>query len=433
MSIQVSSPEAVAVLQLVVNRPNQQSQVTSDSVILSRAVLEESTDGLCCHKYVLRCATRQYVDSLLKTIFSSGNPTVQARLGLGNPAGQMDWLPWQNHIALSYHSVKQGAGSGTGWLLSLTSCDQLSSIARFKKTISRKGTVSQIVQAVAQEYRLQSVVEDTAPGTPWLYIQSNESDVEFVRTRMIPRAANAKGHGNYKFFCKDNALHFHTLDYQASLKQFHYVGSETTKLTQADNSQETAQEGASGVRVLTHDPYTGTPSEVLSDPESVLKLSTSINQTAEAIGAQCNIPYHLSQNGLEEARVIANNQAEQAKTKNFRLQLVIPKSLYFRIGDLINLVISSSSGNSSPWSGIYYVHSLRSLFTLGSLTSLVILERGEYFDNSSASTEDESGNSESDEAPGQMPNAATVNSSSLTRGSATSSSSGVLSNVEDGE
>lgn len=81
--------------------------------------------------------------------------------------------------------------------------------------------ISDVVRAIAEDRkwkfkksvgggRMVSTIEDTTSVlTEPLVIRAGESDFAFIRERLLPRAENAQGRGNYKFFFDDaNFVHF---------------------------------------------------------------------------------------------------------------------------------------------------------------------------------------------------------------------------------
>ncbi|MBO8546959.1 hypothetical protein INP43_13545, partial [Staphylococcus aureus] len=69
----------------------------------------------------------------------------------------------------------------------------------------------------------KAVVEPT--DGKFLLVQNFSDDSAFIVQRLLHRAINLQGRGGYFCFIQDNVLHFHTLDYQAAVKQLDFYGA----------------------------------------------------------------------------------------------------------------------------------------------------------------------------------------------------------------
>lgn len=405
MELRVSNTETIPIL--------------NNTVMVNRAEITEVANGITKAKFYIVSSTRDYVDKLLKSAQSDKTPRIRWRLGIGFPDGVAEWIPWQDHIVRNSISGMEGLGVGTGYLTIIETADLLWEIDRVNRVAARKGKISEIVQQIAASYSLPSVIEPTK--TNGLYYQSYISDYEFIMGRMVPRAINDKNRGNYQFYIRDGVLHFHTIDYQSELKDFIYFNSPGSKLTVQDHSQEFIDDGAAGARVVYIDPYTGIYGAETSKPENVLRLSTSSPDVKNLAGAERNILMTVGTNRDIDQTSIASNSYEIAKSGVYTLNLIIPRTVFFRANDLCRITIQPDTEQVPPSSGIYQVAKIMHNVDKTSLVSEVIMHRGEYLTkdrtHSDLAKSGEAVIQPRRGAEGQDPNFKAVSSSTLTKGS----------------
>lgn len=420
MAIEFTQQDGVALAQMELRVSDTESvPVLSQEVLLNRAEVTEVCDGITSAVFTVQSATRNYVDNLLKKAQSEKTPTVRWRIGIGFPGGQAEWIPWQDHIIRSSCSVLQGLGVGSGYMTILKTSDRLWEIDRINRTMARKGKISDVVKAIADFYKLPSVIEPTK--TNGMYYQSFISDYEFIRKRMVPRAINDKKRGNYQFYLRDGTLHFHTIDYQAELKNFVYYGSPGSNLTSQDFSQELIDAGSAGVRVVYYDPYTGKFGTEVSKPEQTLRLGNTSPDMTKLAGSERNIMLTVGTNRDIDTTSISSNVFEASKSGIYTLTLSVPKTLFFRANDLCRVTIQPNSGQVPPSSGTYQVFKIVHNVDKSSIVSEIVMRRGEFL------TKDKTHNGLNQpgsqviqprqSASGQDPNIKSVASSALTKGS----------------
>lgn len=382
------------------------------------ADINEDVDGHLTWEISVQSTSRNFVDNYLKGASAGATPRIRVRLGLGSATGEVMWQPWQELIIRQPLSKIEGIGPSAGYFTKIVATDLLWEIGRVNRVLARKGKISDIVQGIADSYGLPAVVEPTKYEGAWF--QSFISDYEFILWRMKYRALNDKGRGNYKFFMRDNVVHFHTLDYQTEVKDFLYYNSPGTRLIFTDFSQEALEEGAGGYRYVVHDPYSGIMQEFHEDREKVLVLGSESPRIYDLKGVQKNIPFHIGSNRSPEALALTTSRYEDAKSQAFKAELTISKSLFFRAGDIVNLVVSPSVGQTTPTSGYYFVPRVMHHVEKSSLTSSVTFERGEWQgavkSQTSLAQSGETVLSTKNSIRGQTLNVNAIQSSQLTRG-----------------
>ncbi len=392
------------------------------------STITESIKHSAIHELIVSSPTTDYVDSVIRFAQSQGNPVIRFRIGVGL-AGKTLYLPWQEHTIASFGAAIQGLGNTAGHFVRLTLADNLFTFSRSTKVRARKGKISDIVQLIAVANGASDfVIEPTVGEGSW--IQSFVDDVDFIRTRLVPRAINDKGRGNYNFYLLDNVLHFHTPDYQATLRDLTYYQSNNVRLTQLDDSQSLLEAGASGVRLVVYDPYTAQIKEVASDPDKALRLGNVMHQLSSVMNAELNYSFHLSTNAPQEADNMAQSIYENARGQMLGLKLDVVRSIFLRVGDLLRITISPTSNKTTPWSGIYLVTDATYHVESGTMSSFFVVKRGEFQTNNLAPTSinvlGENVVVTDQEAPGQPLNLKSVISSPLTHGAGQTGSTSVF-------
>lgn len=388
------------------------------NIVHVTSTIKESLFSSSEHVFTIKSPTMDFVDNLLRYAFAEGTPKLRYRLGIGVP-GNTFYLPWQEHIITSYGASLEGIGLSTGHYTQITTNDHLFTMSRVNKVATRRGKISDIVATMAQQQGLTHTVIEPTQGEA-LYIQSYMDDVDFIRQRLIPRAVNAKGRGNYHLCLQDNVLHFHSPDYQATIKELLYYQGSSMSLTQLDHSEHHLEMGASGASVIGYDPYTGEIKEVPSDPTQALRLGNTTHNLFRLKGTQANILYHLSANPPQEIDFMAQNTYEAAHSMMLGLNLEMTQTLFLRVGDILKILISPSNQKNSIWSGTYLVTSSVHDLDRGALKSSFVVRRGEfqtahstpssfYFDRQNVVRDEIT-------APGQDLNVKETQSSSLTKG-----------------
>ena len=429
MATPIEQVEGQAIVQFELTLPQQPTlPLTPALVTYIESHLMEDVYGKKEYRHTFSTLLPDFVNDILRNAMTSGTPAFRFRLGLGQPK-QTIWLPWQNHFIVHYGAALQGISKASGHRLEITTSDALFVASRANKTVARKGSISSIVQTIADENSLDAVIESTSGQ--FLYIQSFEDDVSFVSKRLLRRAVNAKGRGNYVFFILDNVLHFHSPDYQTSVKELQYFQQPAGQLIQLDRSQQLWKEGASGTHLIVYDPLTGETKDIVNDPNKSLRFAKGLYQLSNVSGGRRRVMYHLSANRPEEAIALSQNTYENARMNTFEVNVDFDKNISIRTGDIINLVINQQSEKTSSWSGLYYVTGTVYTIVQNAVTMKLIIRRGEIqpdLNNIAVQAPDQQLVAQT-EAPGQDINVGEAQSSPLTKGAGNQTSSTLFSTV----
>ena len=409
--------------------------VTSLSVFPLLSVITESVFSYGDAQISFRVNNTLFHNKILRALNSAGNPLIRFRWGTGD-GSIMAWTPWQLHYVLDHQAVFEGVGTTAGHLIKLHTKDMLHSIDRSSRTAPFKGSVSDIVQTIANNNGLNDcVIEPTSGQGVW--IQSYEGDFAFVRRRLIRRARSKRGRGNYFLYVRDNVLHFHTLEYQTAVKDMAYYSSPSTFLEAFEMTQAKIPDGSAGARVINYDPFTGEARENNSDPNKAIKLGNSIARLDKISAGQRNIQEHKIHIRDEEAgsEALAQNAYEYARAESYQLKLSGNKLALIRPGELLRLAIDPSAGNVSTWSGLYLTVSAQQTIDKGVISSVYVLQRGEQqvmgSGNSSVGSYGVDSVQDDQSAPGYAISLPDAQSSGVTKGAGQVLSSGVFLTVQD--
>jgi len=396
------------------------------------STLSEGTAGIpvCFHKFVTQQV--DFVDTTLKSLMADGNPLVRWRVGFVTESKCM-WMPWQEHQIVQCSSMIKGLGDDAGYTFDIGTADRMFSVNRQTKTLSRKGAISDMVMQIASDAGIDAVVEPTV-GT-FAYVQVNESDIEFINSRLIHRCLNAKGRGQYSLYMRDNVLHFHSPDYQTDIKEVAYYGIPHQGMIQTDRSQHLFDSGIAGTRLIAYDPYTGRSNEVVNNPENYLRMADGIYRMDKVPNGIQVLTYHLGQNEPQEAVAMAQNVYSFGRSQTFELSVDVTRSLSIRAGDILSFIVAPKQEKTSPWSGYYFVSAVSRLLKKESLQALYTLKRGEIVRDKSTVTQPNTASQLIPEttAPGQDINVSVTQNSVLTVGSGKQESSTVYATVEDAQ
>jgi len=381
--------------------------------------------------HTFRTADPVFLDAV-KDAMSNANPIFEFRLGFGSPTSTF-WLPWQQHIIVNYFARYEGIANAAGHLLVFRTANNLLRYERSNKVAARKGTIGEIVKTIADENRIETVIEPT--DGKFLLCQCFVDDTRFIRERLLARAINTNGRGGYYFFIRDNVLHFHTPDYQSNVRQMNYYDVFGTELAVHDVSQDPKlwDSGLSGMRVIAYDPYTAQTQEITSTPDKALRLSDYIYEYANVNNGEWNFPYHLSTNPPVETSAIAQFNYQRARQQTFRIEVCLDKTIAIRHGDLLNIGIAQQNNNASSHSGFYLVTAALHIVKKQAVNSMYTLERGEFRGSVQSLSAQNVQNQLVPEAkaPGEFPNILEMQSSEATKGAGKQSSAKTFTVVTD--
>jgi hypothetical protein len=382
------------------------------------SVLADFVDRPAQYEHKFRIQSPDFVDKVLRQANSKLLPKLRFRFGIGTP-GNARFQTWQDHYITGYSASVEGVAESSGHFVSIHTSDALYVLRETQtKTVARRGRISDIVAQIASENGIQDTVIEQTGDNRYLLIQSFLSDEEFIRQRCVPRAVNAKGRGNYCFYIRDNVLHFHSADYESTVKELNFFRPENMSLVEHDRSHELFGQGASGLRIVQYNPLTGLSREVVNDPEKSLRYSNMLYPISTLTNSHLIMHHTVGANPPDEAVALAQNFYDQARNQIFRTNLEGVK-IVIAAGDLLKLNVESKLSSASSWSGYYWVVASTHTIVKQAITSEYILQRGEstnYLGDQVYVSDPEGQLTSETEAPGQDLNVADAVSSPLTKG-----------------
>lgn len=356
------------------NDSGEVTTVTGKHSTIEESVICETINQPARHTHLIRTKTPDYLDKLVHTVMQGGTPRVQVRVGLVSGDRQL-FLPWQEHQITYYKAFPTQDGHD----IRLDTADGLFVASRpDQKVRARRGIVSEIVTSMIGEVGESALVEPTKSNGGEIYIQSMMDDITFITRRMIPRAINAKGRGNYRLFIKDNVVHFHTPDFQADVHQLDYFNrSSGTMLAFSDNSQGCLIHGSAGATAVIHDPYTGASQTIRHDDTRALNYAKVTPRLFEVQSGDQPIPLHVGSNRSDEIQALIQNIYETTYSSMYEVELKMERMLLVRLNDMIDIIIRPDQAKTSPWSGLYSVTKVEHTIVRGAMESKFTMHRGE--------------------------------------------------------
>lgn len=322
---------------------------------------------------VAQTRSADMIDKSLRNVMSGKVPMVKVRIG-SKLTNRVSWGQWQTHVILALTAQPASFDPKAGHLIKLETRDPLWLAASSPHIRPEVGLASQIVNQVLGPYFEKFELEPTS-GRMSL-VQVGETDLDFVVSRIIPRSANKDGSANYRLFCRDDVLHFHTVDYKPSLKRFDYAGSGSgINLFLEDCSSFVGASGASGTFVTSFNPYDASSSTTHSSEDKLIRHADAA--PAYGFGLR-NLVLHRSDGNfeLDEPSVVAQYYFDNQRRQAYTATLTAKRTLNLQLNDLVRLNVDQGKSRS-PWSGWWTVSRLCHLVDSGALTSTFVLQRGE--------------------------------------------------------
>lgn len=382
------------------------------------------------HEHYIVTNETDYVNRFLKSVSNSGDALLLARMGMVAGARKR-FSEWQTFRLLGYSATPFVEGSD----IMLRFADGLSVMDRVAKTRAHSGKMSAIVKAICDEYGFSSIIEETSGSKDASYIQSFQTDFDFITSRVVPRSVNAKGQGGYQFYIIDDIVHFHTVAYKAELKSIRYFNpGPSSRLVISDESQERIEDGAGGVKLITSDCYTGESRDVDSKQDKLINFANATPDFKDR-SFDMEVPYHVGGNRHDEAVAMAQALYAESYINMFSSQLTLTNLPFISIGDILNLELKQTK-STSPWSGLFSVRSVVHDYVKGEVKSTYLISRGELLTRNletRAVYDELSLDTQLSEtfATGQLLNMQEVAGSSQTAGDFRTSSGQIVKTVED--
>ena len=306
---------------------------TVPDLVHERSEITMAVNQPARHIHQFSTVNLDVVDVLTKNSVLQSTPNVRIRIGVSQGHGVF-WFPWQDHLLFNTDIVPLGKG----YSITFITADFLEASKRQYKTRFHSGTIQSIVQKIATDNDLNYIIEPTEGS--WSYIQSNQTDGDFL-AKLVPRAVNKFGRGGFRYFVQDNVLHFHTLEYMATIRNANVFSLSGTKVVLSSRVQDAVDEGGPGVRVLGIDPYEGQAYAFESNQDKVVNHG---NQAPDLTPlSRLVLGIHPSANRLEELKAVAQSNFDWARSNLMNCTLTIEKGYPVQINDIIRTTLNSAA------------------------------------------------------------------------------------------
>ena len=337
-----------------------------------RSILDEPIGGWKTYTHQIQAATRDlYLTRLLPKLF--GDRLVRFRIGIKQGTVTAIWRAWETHYILEAHFLAgQQNASKSGYTFRLVTADRLYTMNLLERLQVKAGTIDQLVNQLVSTYSFPGAAVE-ATKDKFSFIQTFQTDYEFLLERLAPAANNTRGLGNYQVYVQDDQLHFHTPGWKINgVKTLTYgvPGCAASNLTFMDRLGTAQLEGAGGVRNIAYVPLTGASPTHMTQEALTLCLA-DITPEYERIK---HVLTHVGQNQMSHEVSEAQTFYERPYFNTFRISFKFPNQPFLRPGDVVDLQLASPD---DPWSGLYYLyHSLVSVVS-GRMMGVYTFCRGE--------------------------------------------------------
>lgn len=383
--VDASSPKEAELLPLPspmqINYLNsRQESLIGPDVAMESAQLHEKFNEWMRVSAVYVCASYQRLQEFITPIIQSPTPTVQFGW---QSVGQSDFIrPPALHWVTDYGIVFSPI-HGT-YMLRLETADMLFALNRLIKTAIRRGTVTEIFAAMMGESfssgatgTLSAVVAESAGFLR--YVQSFQSDYDFICNRLIPRALSSEQTGDWHLQQKGMEIIFGPLDFAARKPTLYHLRAQVCGIGEFqyhDTSQLSLPFGGSGVRASMVSPYRNVVGQPEAGGQSVSSHAAGpSSMPANGIGAfplQFTAPEDLS-----EAAALVQNRFLSERAHMYGLEFECTGMPQVQIGDYIDMVAAPEVPLQVQ--GPFWVASLRHTIRAGNLVSHLRADRGETF------------------------------------------------------
>jgi hypothetical protein len=336
--------------------------------------------------------TSQWYDTYIaqKLINVYDTPTVWLRFGLMDGSSTTQMLQWERYLILTtkYYPIRTGGGAGD--LVTLELVDQLYLMNRVSKTLCRKGTLNKIITAILQENNLdyKKAVIDGSSTTTTSWIQSNQTDFDFITKRLSSYFIGDKGTGGYRLYSYNNIIHFHPLTYSSPpVYQIDYPSIQNlTELEVSDDFYKLMIDGGGATEAVAVDPISGKSIAVKANPDvTPITQSSSNGQRPVLPDAVKIINCHTDLNDIAGIQGMVQEFLDERRSNYYAVKFKIVQSPLLQLGDAINLTFVSNTQAS----GNYIIIGVELLIDTTSSTGMsacIEARRGQYTTTSAGAT-----------------------------------------------
>jgi hypothetical protein len=227
-------------------------------------------------------------------------------------------------------------------------------------------------------------------GTLEEFSSSGESDIAFIREKILPRAVDADKNGFVFYFDEDNAVHFHSINYGRSttgveyplVKSYVYARDSSGDVLSFDVSDNVIQSmlmGAGDNHYLGVDSEKGTateqPTDALSgvDGSKLVSKGDTTYRAPSDNGLNTRIP--VVTRTVEELALMSASRFSRLQEAAYSAELVVMGTHEVRAQDYISIRYLKADGSDHYLSGIFKVMSLQHTFNRSGFVTKMTCQR----------------------------------------------------------
>ena len=354
-----------------------------------KTVVESTINAPKIAVHTFQVSSPDYINSDLIPSLSTDLPFISFSLGI--QSGKFTkWLPPERHIILN-DTIQVLPDSTSGPLVSFRTADLLW-LYGYSHVRVHKGPISDMVQAIwdilvggTSQARDNTLIEpciNTGRGSTTdaagVYYQSNDTDLNFLKTKLTVRARNTSQRSGYRFYVLDDYFHFHTPGYKQTAPKYLPYSNQSngaSNLEVSDRSVEYAQRGNSLVTAYAYNPLSGEFKGLDADPDNTAVFSTARGGYTGLV----TMPVHVGQNLEIDELSKAQHLYSSYRNETYSASLVLPTNIDIRLGDIVDLQVAGKAGTKSAYSGLWEVQAHTFDVDNGTLLTKIRLGRGEIY------------------------------------------------------
>ena len=313
-------------------------------------------------------------------LYSYDNPKVHSRLYeiANSVVPEVIMVTWSGSVKIKSETVwitsvhelpKRAQGSRE---LRVETVDLLWSMNRYHRTRPQKGAITEILSKIAAAYGMKSACMSASAVA---YVQSNETDYEFLTRRLRKRALTPPPeHGDFRLNVRYSSTGAPVLCFaplRSTDREFNWWAvniSDPNIIMHGDiefvnQTPIRMAHGAAGVRTLVVDPYsteyrdqysfaahaeTATPESVLYSTQNEQNVSLSGKDTS-GIRHYHTVTDTLQEDGPQGALALAVSTAECARMGNYEAVFTISSQPWFTPTDRVTLRAATPSASELDW------------------------------------------------------------------------------------
>ncbi len=345
--------------------------LASDSIFFESGACVDSVFSGRTWSLRLQATSREVYEQKIVPILLSKGREVMVRWGI-DAGARILWRPLESFRVLVAKAEWQTAsGTGRGCPFELTLGNSFSSMGLVQRVVARTGKISDIATRIAVDYNLEPQVEPTG-GAPVTLVQTFESDLQFLQSRLVGAAVNTNGLAGYYCYVEEGNFHFHTRDWKQSpvLLPYNLLSAGATNLITRDQAQESARNGGQDLRLIAYDPINARTEVVTADPQRYLRFGPRLSAAEGTVISGAHVG--PNQIGWERSRLLARYASNRDQFE--RMVFSIPNAWSLRAGMILALQMPDPG---AAVNGFYHVEKIELSIQGGAATSIVTAARGE--------------------------------------------------------